>query len=242
MTTETKQIESLTPEQEAQLPVYRDKWLEIGLKTGPCDRKKVETAASLSYERAGLPFPSQIYWEDSPYAGIKKVKSLLDKDQADINTIISNACYGQQDASWLAFYNFFGEQCGIKEVEKLDGLMGMAEGGWWWPLDEAVVLTDRPTELHRDDEHRLHNEFGPCIAYADDFKMFAWHGIVVDEHVIVAPETITVAEIEDERDQEIKRVKILRMGTDRYMLASGCEEVHKDDWGTLLRKEMGDGE
>ena len=29
----TKRIDKLTPEQEAQLPVYRDKWINIGLST-----------------------------------------------------------------------------------------------------------------------------------------------------------------------------------------------------------------
>ena len=37
-------IESLTPEQESQLSVYRDKWFTIGLATGPVDFEKAKEA------------------------------------------------------------------------------------------------------------------------------------------------------------------------------------------------------
>ena len=39
-TTETKKtIDSLTPEQEAKIPEYYDKFLAIGLSTGPTNRE-----------------------------------------------------------------------------------------------------------------------------------------------------------------------------------------------------------
>ena len=38
--------------------------------------------------------------------------------------------------------------------------------GWWWPMEEAVVLTDRPTELRFDRSHRL-----LLAAYADGYRV-----------------------------------------------------------------------
>ncbi|NJN23047.1 MAG: hypothetical protein HC812_20060 [Leptolyngbya sp. RL_3_1] len=57
-------INELTPEQEALLPVYRDKWMAIGLSTEPCDRSAAESAARAAYEVAGLEPPKQFVWFD----------------------------------------------------------------------------------------------------------------------------------------------------------------------------------
>jgi hypothetical protein len=62
-------IDSLTPEQTALLPVFRDQWLGVGLSTEPADRPAAEAAARLAYERAGLAPPSIVLWLDSPLAG-----------------------------------------------------------------------------------------------------------------------------------------------------------------------------
>ncbi len=64
-------IESLTPEQESKLSVYRDKWLKIGLSTAPCDRQKAEAALEKVYAAANPPLekPKKIIWLNSPLEG-----------------------------------------------------------------------------------------------------------------------------------------------------------------------------
>lgn len=37
--------------------------------------------------------------------------------------------------------------------------------GWWWPLRDLVMLTDRPHRLCRDGDGRLHADTGPALAY-----------------------------------------------------------------------------
>ena len=46
----TGKIESLTPEQEAQLDVYRDKWIKIGLSTERVDREVAMESVRKLYE------------------------------------------------------------------------------------------------------------------------------------------------------------------------------------------------
>jgi hypothetical protein len=58
-------INALTPEQEALLPVYRDRWRAIGLQTGPADRPRAEAAVQWIYAQAGLSAP-RIVWCGSP--------------------------------------------------------------------------------------------------------------------------------------------------------------------------------
>jgi len=59
-------IIELTPEQKAQLVIYRNKWIEIGLCTEPANRPKAEEGINLAYECAGLEPPKEIIWCESP--------------------------------------------------------------------------------------------------------------------------------------------------------------------------------
>ena len=61
-------IEKLTKEQEDLLPVYRDKWLKIGLSTEPTNKKEAEKWCIEAYKVAGLEPPKQIIWATSPLA------------------------------------------------------------------------------------------------------------------------------------------------------------------------------
>ena len=62
-------IEKLTPEQEAAMPKYVDRWLKIGLGTGPNDIKNSIIAAKKSYEAAKLVAPTFFGLACSPLSG-----------------------------------------------------------------------------------------------------------------------------------------------------------------------------
>lgn len=64
-----KRIEKLTPEQEAMMPIVRDKWIEIGLRTGETDWKTFEENIPLAYEKAGIKFTNKIIRVQSPMVG-----------------------------------------------------------------------------------------------------------------------------------------------------------------------------
>ena len=61
-------ITQLTPEQEAQLEVYAEKWRDIALSTDPANRSEAEQGVKLAYLSAGLAPPSSIIWCESPNA------------------------------------------------------------------------------------------------------------------------------------------------------------------------------
>jgi hypothetical protein len=64
-----KKISKLTKEQELQLAVFRDKWLEIGLCCEPANRQQAIEGAKLAYAAAGLKEPKIFVWLDSPLSG-----------------------------------------------------------------------------------------------------------------------------------------------------------------------------
>ncbi len=234
----------LTKEQEELIPIWREKWLNIGLSVEETNVAIAEEGVREAYKSVNLPVPDKIYWRESPQAGARLAASLLlDKPESEVTKAeaqeqISKACHGQFDAAWLGYYDYFLEVVKL-DLHQICGQIKIAKSCcWWWPFDEAVVLTKRPYALNRDPEGRLHCEDGPAIAWKDNFGVYAWHGIRVPQHVIEKPETITVDEIEKEQNVEVRRVMITRYGQDKYLLDSGAKEVQKDDWGILYRKEI----
>lgn len=70
-------IDRLTPEQEALIPVYREKWRAIALSTEPIDRQKATEAVTAAYALLGKK-PPLILFSDSPYASFHPTFSQME--------------------------------------------------------------------------------------------------------------------------------------------------------------------
>jgi hypothetical protein len=62
--------------------------------------------------------------------------------------------------------------------------------GLWWPFENAVILSDRPTELHLNDRKLLHRDNGPAAIFRDGWRVYAWNGKAVPEKWILHPEAV----------------------------------------------------
>ena len=62
-------ITKLTSKQIDSLPVYRDKWLKIGLSTDEVNRDKAQQAISNAYKVVDLKPPTKWIWLPSPLHG-----------------------------------------------------------------------------------------------------------------------------------------------------------------------------
>lgn len=92
--------------------------------------------------------------------------------------------YGQHDADWLGFYDFF-HKIGRRGLSHLTGLWQLSKSsGWWWGFDDVALLVDRPYLMSFDDEGRLHSDTGPAIAFRDGFRVYSLHGSPVNEDVV----------------------------------------------------------
>ncbi len=70
-------INKLTPEQEALIPFYREKWRNIALSTERIDRRKAAEAVKEVYALCGLEQP-EIYFCESPYEAMSKTLPQLE--------------------------------------------------------------------------------------------------------------------------------------------------------------------
>src|ERR1700722_5397463 len=166
----TKKVESLTPAQMARYDEFVKKWTDIGLSCAQTDRKMAEEGILEAYKIAGKGVP-RIVWCSSPLAqaltraivmnmGVQDPKERDKKIQESANSSVNQSGYGQHDANWLAFYDFFSEVCDLKnETAKLSGLMKVAKSaGWFIPHEKICWISERPVHLSKDPEGRLHNE------------------------------------------------------------------------------------
>jgi hypothetical protein len=52
--------------------------------------------------------------------------------------------------------------------------------GPWWAFEDAILLTDRPCEIHLDDRLQPHSPDGPAMVYRDGWRIYAWEGEAVE--------------------------------------------------------------
>ncbi len=177
----------------------------------------------------------------------------------EANTIVRDAAYAASQSWHTRVYRAMGKPWAqwdpswicLKAIGALE--LGIsAEFLIWYPLFEAFeagafcfYITDRgievctsPTVVKVDERNRLHSASGPAFVWLNDIRDYYWHGIYVEPYVVENPECITVAEILVEPNVEVRRVKIERFGQARYLMDSGAQEVHRDDYGTLYRKQI----
>jgi hypothetical protein len=61
---------------------------------------------------------------------------------------------------------------------------------------------------------------------------------MVPAFVVTRPDWITLNDIRNEQNVEIRRILIERYGQARYLIDSGAHIVHQDDFGTLYRAHV----
>jgi hypothetical protein len=172
---------------------------------------------------------------------------------ASVRASVSDSVYGQHDASWLAFYKYFHDECGLTaQTDKLKGLWMLAKSaGWAIPHENICWVSERHNILERDERGRLHSISGPACAYPDGWGIYAVHGVLVPAGIIEDRASITVTRIEAEANSEVRRVMIDLYGPKRYLSDSGAiavQECKPDHYlvglrsARLLRKEVDDDE
>lgn len=235
-----EQITSLNKEQIKRLDTKREEWLAVGLSTEPADRPRAELAIDAAYKIAGLTPPKDKYWVDSPRAGCELAAKLAAKGTA--RDQIYNAIPGQHEAGWLGLYDFFTGE--LECVEQLRPLMDIARScGWYWVFDEAVVFSERPCQLVRDERHLLHNPNGAAMLYPDGFGVWAWHGTRLPKIWVEDKANLKVITVLAETNTEVRRAGMELIGWGRALEELGAKVIDQNknpQIGTLLQVDLPD--
>ena len=73
---------------------------------------------------------------------------------------------------------------------------------------------------------------------ADGWSVWAWRGVEVSRELIEHPEGITLAEIDDEANVQVRRCMIEIMTPQRYVALGGAIRIAEDETGVLWRKNF----
>jgi hypothetical protein len=146
---------------------------------------------------------------------------------------------GNQWSGWTAFLSFFRHVAQLPiDYEKWNPYEILATAGPRVMHKEFCLVCQRPVVLKVDSENRPHCDDGPFCQWRDGSALYAVRGVRVPRWIIDYPERLSAQHIEKETNAEVRRVMMERYGLPRYLLDSGAVEIHKDDFGTLYRKEI----
>lgn len=166
---------------------------------------------------------------------------------AEARAATLDALGGQHDAAWLAAFDglrrCFPALDDSPSAPVLDAFGRVARSaGWWWPYENFVLVAERPTMLHRDENARLHSGDGPALAFPDGFALHAWRGMPIPADFVsgLGPQGtgLDAARIRGEDNAELRRVMLEIYGYDRYLAEVGARPLHRDATGVLWRIDL----
>jgi hypothetical protein len=160
---------------------------------------------------------------------------------------VRDSGYGQHDAGWLGFYDYFRIACGLeRETQGLCGLWKIAENaGWFLPHQNLCWVSERHATLHRNDQGKLHKDGSAALAYPDGFEIYALNGVRMKKCYVTTPaENLDPKIVLAETNVEVRRELIRKLGMERFL--SVCEHKSVDRSGNYellsipLSKEIPD--
>jgi hypothetical protein len=128
--------------------------------------------------------------------------------------------FGQHDANWIGFYDYFKIVCGLSaQTERLESLKQVTENaGWFLPHKNICWITERHNVLKRNSQGRLHCDDGAALAYPEGWEIFALNGVRVKKEYAVTPaEDISPETVLSESNVDIRRELIRKVGIDRML-------------------------
>jgi hypothetical protein len=167
--------------------------------------------------------------------------SVWDSVRDSVWASVSASVYGQHDAGWLSFYDYFRTNGLTEQTEKLRGLTALAQSaGWALPHANICWVSERHNILTRDARGLLHNVAGPAVAYPDGWSIYAIHGVRIPAEWVEQRATIDPSLVLTHRNVEQRRALAELLGWDRVLQQLNAKEVHRDEFGVLLEAELPD--
>ena len=115
---------------------------------------------------------------------------------------------GVADAGWVAFYDAT-HRLGVLSSEEAASVLALRNYlrvAWDSVLlDDVAIVVAQPLLIARDRDGNLHSSTGPAIRWRDGSGDWSWHGVWVNERMIMAPREYSREEFLAITDTEQRR-------------------------------------
>jgi hypothetical protein len=206
-----KKITELTKKQTAKMSEYREEWIAKGLCTNQDSTNEDFTECFHAVETLTEEKLKGFIVCDSPLDMISK--------GADKGKLFSESSYGQWEATWISYYKFFRDECGLELDERMNDFITMAEHTCWVYIQQdtrTVYFCRKPIEVHMLNG-LLNNGDGPSVLFKDGFSVWSLEGHRVTEQIVMNPKTLTVEQIHKEENSDIQTIMVDRFGWQEYI-------------------------
>lgn len=229
-------IEELTAEQEALIDKIAQEYEDFAhCGDQSIDKEKMIDGIDFIYSLAELK-PPQIVICESPIAMAQEAK--LKKGE----TIDWIGC--GYDSGWTAFYEYF-KRIGI-QYDDPDEFLKWSEfvscGVYGTVFCENIAFVcPRPKVVKRLSDGSLHCPNGPALSWDGDDYYFL-NGVAVDEKIVMTPgEKLEPSLITAEKNAEVRRELVRKIGVERILQKLGSEVIDKQgDMYELVLLDIGD--
>lgn len=237
-------ITKLTPEQNAQIPIWRKKWFEIGTCTKPADKQTAEKTVIEMLKIVNQYANQEIIWCKS----WKEAELLLNKksgiEPPQKLKYFGSWFDGQIDSYWVCFYLFCRDVLGIKYKNKDNTILDLhaqlcQSASRVYFFEKIIIICDRPEYIGMKND-RLHNEKGKSVQFRDGWGVYNLNGVRVPKWLVETPaEKIDPQLALKETNADVQREIIRKIGAEKMLKASGAKLIDEaDDPNTGLHYQL----
>lgn len=249
---ETQIITELTPEQEAAMPEFVEKYTKIGTETGPVDREKAKVYASKLYTFLERDEPQVLFANGPTEAWLmtvwinhmqqnnikipEKVEDIV-FDFDKIREVAKGVSFvwpyldGQMMTSWVSWVKFM-QYIGVVVTESFSLIEDQIIFNVIYPLNGYCIFSERFSAVHMKDK-KLHCDGGPSVEYPDGTRCWSLNGIAVPQWLAeTSADEIDCSEFAKLTNAEVRREFLRKVGVERF-----CEKV-----GSTVLDKQGDYE
>jgi len=191
---------NITPEQEASMPMFVEKYTEIGINTDPIDRDKARAYASKLYKFLEYHDPQVLFangpteaWLMTVWVNHMQQNNIEIPEKAEdivfdfdaIRKVAKGVSFvrshldGQMMASWVSRVKFM-QFAGMELPKDFNLIEDQIEFNVIYLLNGYCIFSDRFSEVHIKDK-KLHCDGGPSIEYLDGTRCWSLNGIAVPQ-------------------------------------------------------------
>ncbi len=135
-------LKKLTPEQEALIPVYQEKWRAIALSTGPIDRSQAAETIKAAYAIIGKKAPEVIFC-DRPYEAADTIISQIDNPRTLLRSQLESKLRSELEKQLLSYLRpELERQLRIKLQYQLENQLFHGVGVQFWSSQREDLASE----------------------------------------------------------------------------------------------------